>query len=156
MGFKLALTAVLFIASPLTASAAINTISSCLQQASRGGDPMVRDNSRIRCLRSFAPRLDRDTCLRLTRGFEYSGNSEGMKSFCVFELKKDPKVADCSKAAGSMDYGSSRDELVWGCLRRLNLTLSKHDCRHLTGFMVYPTQKARAASYCENELKSSR
>lgn len=138
------------------AAMAATDLSRCLNRAGRGEDPLRRDKGRIECLKSFAPRMDRTSCLRLTRGFEYANNAEAMKSFCTFELKRDPTASECMSAALSMDYGSLRDDLVWGCLQRLNLTISRRDCRRLSELMVFPHQKARASSYCENEIRSAR
>lgn len=119
------------------------------------GNPMSRDRERSQCVKALAPTLNRETCLKHTRAFEYSINAEGMKAYCVFELRGDPRPADCLAAARTMDYGGSRDELVWGCLKRLKETVSKNECKQLARAMTFPAQKTRASSYCENEIRAS-
>lgn len=146
----------LFVLMPVSfAWAAPDRAGICFQRATREANPAARDRARVQCIKAVSSQLDRVSCLKLTRGFEYSTNAEDMKSYCVFALRPEPKPADCLRAARSMDYGASRDDLVWGCLKRMNATISKGECKELARAMVFPAQKARASSYCDNEIKAS-
>lgn len=130
------------------------SLRQCLHHAARAADPGTRDENRIRCVKAFSRHLNALECARAARGLEYSFNAERMKAYCAFELKREANAGQCLKIARSMDYGSSRDELVWGCLRRLNARITPKECRALVDVMVFPAQKARARTYCANEIQA--
>lgn len=142
--------------APFFGWAAADRAGLCFSRSNvTGTNSMSRDRSRMQCLKALGPTMTRATCLKHTRAFEYSINSEEMKAYCVFGLAGEPRPTDCLRAARSMDYGASRDDLLWSCLKKLNPTLSKVECRDLAHTMTYPAQKNRATSYCENEIKAS-
>lgn len=129
--------------------------SSCRARISAGRDPDERDTVRMECLQRELPRLDWTTCLRRARGFEYLGGSQLAVGLCLFERKSKPRVGECLAAAASVETGDVRDDLLWGCLERLKLTISQKDCHRLARQMTYPSLKNRASSYCQSEIRDS-
>ena len=132
-------------------SAGAQGVSTCLQKASRLGDPGSRDRAKLVCLKK-SPQLAFEACLAAARGFEYTGTAERAVSQCLFGKNTELKARECVQAARSMSYGMSRDELLWNCMDQMGLSLKGRDCRSLAQAFVYPYNRNRAASYCENEI----
>lgn len=129
--------------------------ASCRARISAGRDPDERDTVRMECLQRDLTRLDWNTCLRRARGFEYLGNSQLAVGLCLFERKSKPAIGECLAASAAVETGDVRDDLLWGCLERLKLTISRRNCQRLARQMTYPSLKNRAASYCQSEIRDS-
>lgn len=134
-----------------SATAGAQGVSTCLQKASRLGDPGTRDRAKLVCLKK-SPEMAFDACLATARGFEYSGNAEKAVSQCLFGKSSRLTARECVKAARSMTYGMNRDDLLFSCMDQMGLSLKGADCRSLAKSFVYPYNRNRAASYCENEI----
>lgn len=128
---------------------------SCRSRISQGRDPDERDLVRMECLQGELRSLDWKTCLKRARGFEYLGSSQHAVGLCLFERKSKPTVNECLTAAATVETGDVRDDLLWGCLERLKLTITHKDCLRIARQMTYPTLKNRASSYCGSEIRSS-
>lgn len=128
----------------------------CQRSIARLSHPHDRDQVRMRCFQKTFRQWTWGQCLRAARGFEYLGASQEAMAQCLFEGISKVTVERCLRATDQLQTGEARDDLLWGCLERLRLTIKPKDCLEIARKMTYPSLKSRATSYCHHEIRRAK
>lgn len=111
-----------------------------------------RDNSRLKCLKKHAARLDRSTCLKMANTMEYATNADEARQVCLFELSRTPTGKECLRVTRLMELPDVSDDARWSCLLREERKMNRKTCLTLAKEMNYPANQQRAHIFCTQEV----